>query len=353
MTARLTLLVIASAGLLACPAVPDDSPCNDSSECGNGKLCIDQLCSPPLDGGGTDAGVPDGGIAAFSPMPDSPTLLCTDGSGATDCSETSGDPWFGQDGHYDLEQPIYVITGDIVRDEVTGLQWQMTPPAALDLAEADDYCNTLTLSDEAGEVRDWRLPTFAELMSLADLGTIGSLAGDFVAGPVSTYWTSETVQNSSDQYVVDFDQTIQHRWNASQDASVRCVRGATWWQGTLSSGTTPVDPTSGLRWAGTVMQDSTGLQGALSRCENLVENGTEWRLPSLKEWVTVFDVSKATEVRVRDLHPATNAVGDYWTSTPISDSLPSFFGVNLGIGSKIYARAPTSMQAVMCVANAP
>ena len=66
-----------------------------------------------------------------------------------------------------------------MRDAVTGLIWERAPPTTdITHAAATAYCDGLTLSG----FTDWRLPSFLELVSIADFGRTGP-PFDFTAFP--------------------------------------------------------------------------------------------------------------------------------------------------------------------------
>ncbi|MDF1565134.1 MAG: DUF1566 domain-containing protein [Deltaproteobacteria bacterium] len=420
----LPLFAILGLGLLlvagACPEFGDDYPCAESSECINGKVCgSGGLCVDPGgdDGGlpdaGDDGGVPDGNLpdggddggtpdaasdggddggtpdaasdggddggtpdgssdggtgptdctATYCPMPDSPTEWCSNGSAAVACADALTGTFAPQDGHHRSLMPSYTVSGQIVLDEVTDLWWQQIPGSPAIYTEAESFCRNLTLQDGGGNpFQGWRLPTLAELMSLADWGITASTDRyDGVFGRTSSpvYWSSEEFSNGSGyRYVLDYDQAEKDNILPSALAAIRCVRGTPRWQGPLEwANGSWRDPTTNLLWSDTVDQVTTrNLEEAFGDCAALTEGGHAWRLPSLKEWATVFDVTKTNLApRVRDLHPADQGE-NYWSSTPDSESPGSgFFNAYLGSNSMIfvYSTTSTSRRRVMCVADGP
>ena len=85
-----------------------------------------------------------------------------------------GEEIFGQDAYYaevgSCREHSYSKSGDnadgiIVKDEVTGLEWQQEISGTYTYEEALDYCENL----EYAGYCDWRVPSMHELVSLIDL----------------------------------------------------------------------------------------------------------------------------------------------------------------------------------------
>jgi hypothetical protein len=115
-----------------------------------------------------------------------------------------------------------------VLDEETGLVWERTADAtSSNWIGAEHACATST----TGQRQGWRLPTLAELASLA--GGAGSLpAGHPFSSPInSSYWSS-TIDPATptSAYGLEFRATDTILINANQSAialGTWCVRGAT------------------------------------------------------------------------------------------------------------------------------
>ena len=105
---------------------------------------------------------------ALWPMPDSPTLYCSDGTNTLDCSTAAGTAFDGQDGTTIVNRPTYDTSlAGTVKDSVTGLLWQRTVDSTpRKWPDAGSYCSSLLLAGLSG----WRLPTAIEFLSIVDLG---------------------------------------------------------------------------------------------------------------------------------------------------------------------------------------
>jgi hypothetical protein len=90
--------------------------------------------------------------------------------------------------------PRFVVSGDCVTDNLTGLMWSKDAnPAGLPITwqQSLDYANSLTLCGRS----DWRLPNRKELLSLIDRSRYSpALTTDhpFVNVPDQFYWSSTT-----------------------------------------------------------------------------------------------------------------------------------------------------------------
>ncbi|MBI5548961.1 MAG: DUF1566 domain-containing protein [Deltaproteobacteria bacterium] len=118
----------------------------------------------------------------------------------------------------------YQISGGVVTDAVTGLQWQRSISTEEYLWEdAKSYCAGSWL-DGGG----WRLPTVVELQSIVDFGrydpAIDPMA--FPNTPPDSFWTSSVlVGHFNDAWVVYFAYgTVAYDNGLLDDNWVRCVR---------------------------------------------------------------------------------------------------------------------------------
>lgn len=145
------------------------------------------------------------------------------------------------DGHYRAGKArSYSRNGDVVTDNVTGLEWQddvdsvqkpWVTQANYDAGNYDDtsgdtattYCSDLSLDDGG-----WRLPTIEELETLRDLGRYNPAVTEGVFQHISSdyYWSSTTNANyTSLAWFVVFNYGYSNYYSKGSSNYVRCVRG--------------------------------------------------------------------------------------------------------------------------------
>jgi hypothetical protein len=118
----------------------------------------------------------------------------------------------------------YRAMGPSVVDTLTGLEWQVTVPAAtLDWSDAALYCTSLALNGNG-----WRLPSITEAATLID-DNRASPALDptaFPSTPLGSYWTGSALAGYEgiDSWTISsYDGTILF-FATTQAERVRCVR---------------------------------------------------------------------------------------------------------------------------------
>jgi len=164
----------------------------------------------------------------------------TDGNEITDGSVKD-------DGFYQMgADRDYTRNGDVVIDNVTGLEWQdnekvrklwlsdanyetcehnNSSPACYDTSgdTATTYCSDLAL-DGGG----WRLPSIEELETLLDDGKYDpSLTDGIFKNFSSSYYLSSTsnANNALNVWRVDFNNGFSNDYDKAYSQYVRCVRG--------------------------------------------------------------------------------------------------------------------------------
>lgn len=225
------------------------------------------------------------------PMPDSSTTTCTDGQALTACPAPGALAW-GQDGNSAVNAPHFVVDGDVVHDEVTGLTWQRAVPAAsFDWWEAQAYCAGLSL----GGRDDWSLPSRIELVSLLDVGRFGPSIDllTFPGASTDFFWSASPALFSSLAFGVRFDEGFVYDHDPRVSGRVRCVAGGH--QGPEArytvAGDMVEDTGTGLRWQRGV-NAAKDWTSALQDCVDLRLGGfDDWRLPTVKELLTLVDES--------------------------------------------------------------
>jgi hypothetical protein len=233
---------------------------------------------------------------------------------------------FGEDSDYGPNVHSYTDLGNgIVRDNVTGLEWQqLTAPGSYSREEAIDYCNGLTL----GEHNDWRLPTIKELSILVDssISSPGPTINTefFPDTEDDEYWSSSTnVQYSGVFWVVHFGEGWVYDIN-DFGFKVRAVRsGQSDNNFTNNDDGTVIDISTGLMWQQATAPgigsgeypDRYTWEQALSYCENLgLADYNDWRLPNRNELQSILGYD-ASEPAIDTTFFPDPMTGFYWTST--------------------------------------
>jgi hypothetical protein len=258
---------------------------------------------------------------------------------------------------------VYTVNNDgTVRDNVTGLVWQQTPPSTqYNWAGAKTYCSTL--SNLAG--RTWRLPTPIELASLIDDSVASPgptiYATAFPATPAGTYWTSLPAvdQTPASAWGVGFSGGFVDFYTTSMTFYVRCVAvdpnvstdaGAPPARYT-NAGATVYDAGTRLTWQEFPAPTPLTWADATAYCaSSVVANlgGTGWRLPTKKELLTLVDFSVGDPGPTVDTTAFTAGADHFWSASPQAgmSSMTWYVDFRLGFPS---ADLMTNMADVRCV----
>jgi hypothetical protein len=119
----------------------------------------------------------------------------------------------------------YTVANGTVKDNRTGLLWQQTvDPGSYTQNAANTFCSGLNLG---GHATGWRLPSVAELLSIADASVYNPAidATAFPGTPVDYFWTSSPyVGISGVAWIVDFYSGGSGAFPPTNAYRVRCVR---------------------------------------------------------------------------------------------------------------------------------
>ncbi len=119
--------------------------------------------SEPMGGGGAGGGPGGGPPPVPVTWPDSLTKRCSNGTTVLEECPGPSEPFFGQDGNYEIAVPSYTKRNGAVKDSVTGHIWEkVTENGTFMLAGAQQHCETLSAPGSSAASRTWRLPTRRE-----------------------------------------------------------------------------------------------------------------------------------------------------------------------------------------------
>jgi hypothetical protein len=327
-----------SAGSTGGEGNPGGSPSDGGAPAGDAGAATGNAgagATPAQGGGGGVAGPPDLIVKTGGPWPDSFTGSCSSTSKAIPCPQLD-DPLFGQDGSYRINVPTYASTADTITDAVTGLMWQLEPEVANKTqTDAVAYCDALSLAGHD----DWRLPTRLEYVTLLDEGRPNGFAvpPGVPASSTGTQWTASASGRAADNFfTVQDEHGSINVAGAATPYAARCVRGPAL-SGSLSVGVdTVLDSMTNLEWQRTAMEDEDrDWQGALAYCEALTHAAkSDWRLPSIKELLTIIDESALDAPVVDATSFGDSSASRYWSSTPArwSPSERFAFALETGFG---------------------
>lgn len=280
-----------------------------------GARVDDALASPDA----TDAGLPSVRLPAGCPRvparkigasalsttvvetslaPDSPAQHCGRGPAPGVCPNP-GERFYGQDGNFEIRVPSYTSATDVVRDSVTGLEWQRlaSKTRARSLDEARAMCESLTM-DGGG----FRLPTRIEAISLWNYGA-PSPALDVFGAPLRGMWTS-SVSALGNPWIVDGLATTVAKYPSATDPyayiDIRCVRGtAPSGAATISAdGDRVFDPSTGLEWQRETSDvPKMSLECGLAYCAAIGSDPARpFRVPTVKELSTIVVAGKSPSI---------------------------------------------------------
>jgi hypothetical protein len=232
-----------------------------------------------------------------APIPDTGQTKCYNNITEIPCP-APGEPFYGQDAQYGINTQFYSDLGNgIIRDNVTGLEWQQaTAPGIYNWEQANTYCDSLTL----GGYSDWRLPTIKELSQLVDSSRYAHPKINTTNFPDTQtnnnmYWSS-TVEaiNAYNAWGVSFSAAAAYGNSKSSGSYVRAVRGGQATNSFIDNGNgTITDTANGLMWQKATAPGTYSWEQALAYCENLALAGfNDWRLTNRNELQTLVDYSR-------------------------------------------------------------
>jgi hypothetical protein len=232
----------------------------------------------------------------------------------------------------------------MVRDNITGLIWEnKTDDGTINdrdikynWTDAQTVFITTLNNNNFGNNSDWRLPTVQELAYIVDRGAHDpSINTTYFQQTVTDYYWTSTIYtpDSTRAWNVYFGSGFVLGEPKTTLRYVRAVRGAQSTQNfTDNSNGTITDNNTNLMWQQSGATNNKNWQNALKYCEDLVLAGfDDWRLPNIKELMSVADYNKANPCI--DTTYFTNTANDrYWASTTYSNAFTDGLYVNFGPG---------------------
>jgi hypothetical protein len=200
------------------------------------------------------------------------------------------------------------------------------------------------------------LPTRFELASIVDYGRYDPVLDiGLFAAPTGTYrsfWTRNAhASNGADHWVVNSqDGTVVGRANILQ-AQTRCVRGPIRLGifTELSGCSIVFDSRTGLGWHKWPTGQTFGWSDAILYCEVSEQDGfSDWRLPSVKELMTLVDPTVMNPAIDGNAFPGTPAE-PFWTSSPFVGDPSRAWAVDFTDGSVVHGSATSTPRRVRCV----
>lgn len=249
------------------------------------------------------------------------------------------------------------LGGGIVRDDVTCLEWEASPPSDNFVwQDALDYCDGLSL----GGASDWRLPTRVEMTSIVDFTQSPAIdRGAFPGAQSGFHKTASdwilTIRQQGAGQGKDFawafnlgDGIVSNAYSKATAARLRCVRGNGEGEAPSDPAVAPPDQYSepatgevldnytGLVWQKDYSDGTMSFSEAQSYCESLGLNGQSWRLPSIRELATLVDEAQVAPSINRTMFPDTqygSRSNDwYWGSHAARGNASAAWAINFDDG---------------------
>jgi hypothetical protein len=281
-------------------------------------------------------------VPAYGGLPDTGQTKCYDNTQEIACPQP-GQTFYGQDAQYGPNlQSFTDLDNGIVRDNVTGLEWQQaTAPGSYKWQQAVDYCASLNL----GGHDDWRLPTVKELSTLVDSSYyVPAINTTYFPNTQSGfdycyYWSSTT--NANDPYVawyVEFGGGGVYNLYKGYSLYVRAVRGGQsglFENSFIDNGDgTVTDTSTGLMWQQATDPGFYAWEQALAYCENLNLGGhDDWRLPNRNELQSLADYSRYFPAIDTGFFPDIQFSFLFLSSTTHAHCLSDMWFVGFDVGS--------------------
>lgn len=247
------------------------------------------------------------------------------------------------DGYYQAGvTSSYSRSGDVVIDNVTGLEWQDNIDSVQKRWVTEVNYNEGNYGDTSGDTAmtycselsldggNWRLPSEKELQTLVNYNKefpdLHVKDGVFEHLTTAFYWSSTPVWfdgPSSGAWTVEFCYGMSAVVDSNRSMYARCVRGEELDSSNFSRNNETeivTDSTTGLEWQNDLTTATVvrKWEDAIDYCENHVNLGghNDWRLPNINELLSIVDYSKGNPAIDRSVFYVPDSLSSaYWSST--------------------------------------
>jgi hypothetical protein len=306
-----------------------------------------------------------------TPVPDTGQTKCYDVAGKVITCPSPGQALYGQDANYIINPMSYTkldgsgnVLSDsatkwvMVKDNVTGVIWEMktSKDGVQNYSDPNDADNTYTwyysgdfikaLNDaHYGGYSDWRMPTIKELAYIVNYSILyqwPAIDTRYFPNTVSSfYWSSTSAGSTIFAWGMGFGDGAGGNYSSKSDSYyVRAVRGeqsgvlgdsvigsfdaadsvpindaAASTGGYTDNGDgTVTDTSTDLTWQQVGFSNTQTWEQALAYCEGLsLASHTDWRLPTIKELLSLLDHSRYNPAINTTYFPNAVSYG-YWSS---------------------------------------
>lgn len=267
---------------------------------------------------------------------------------------------FGEDNDFTINPPGFILNGNgTVTDTVTGLMWQQVDGGEMIYAQANYYCDTLTL----GGYTDWRLPNAYESFSILNHQHTNPAVDNtvFTTTGAEYWWSSDRQANDTNRIWVTnsgggignhlMTETISA--GGTKKYHARAVRMIT------TAGTVPAhytdngdgsitDHVTGLAWQKIPYADTLTWEQALTYADSLTLAGkSDWRLPNIRELQSIADLT-AISPSVNTNYFSVSGNKKFWSSTTLPNQTTKAWYLDTHYGITTYD-LKTSKDYVLCV----